>query len=90
MSANKLFNIMKKTYTFVGDKVIIQTERQLSMLAKSQRGNFLAEDEEGNLYSNNEQGMAEDFLFENPIVDPFTWVVTQDLLQRMTKGVRKI
>lgn len=81
---------MKKTVLFVGDKVVVQTERQLSMLAKSKRGNFLAMDEEGKLYSNNEQGMIEDLKKENPFVDAFAWVVAQDLLQRMAGGVRKI
>ena len=81
---------MKKTYTFVDDKVIVRTEQELRMLVKSKRGNFLAEDEEGNLYSNNEQGMAEDLQQEDPFVDAFAWVIAQTLLQRMMGGVRKI
>lgn len=83
---------MKKNYVFVGDKVIVQTEQTLQLLAKNEKShNFLAMDEEGNLYSNNQIGMMEDLQKENFRQNFDAWVRAHGLMHAMLKlGVRKI
>jgi hypothetical protein len=83
---------MKKVYTFVGDKVIIQTEQKLQLLVKNERsGNFLAMDEEGNLYSNDHKGMIDDLQKEDIRKNLDAWIRANGLIDAMLKlGVRKV
>lgn len=83
---------MKKVYTFVGDKVIVQTEQTLQLLVKNEKsGNFLAIDEKGFLYSNNRDGLIEDLKKENIRQNFEAWVRAQGLMDAMIKlGVRNV